>query len=230
MNGRKTDSVILIAPPLWQVLLVLVGLPAAYLANSLMPWSIGLFQRHDHAFFWKFWASISVLHWGSVALVVILLKRAGRGLVDIGLALSPLKVAAMVGFPVVVGLALTFVREDSHGPPSAPQLPATAGERLFWIFVSVTAGFCEELIYRGFSIRALEGRALGTWLAVAVATLAFFFMHGPAIVIARATVLSSFLILYPLGLLFSALFLWRRSLVPGICLHALIDVANIGGS
>jgi hypothetical protein len=28
--------------------------------------------------------------------------------------------------------------------------PATLGERLFWIFMSFTAGFCEELFYRGF--------------------------------------------------------------------------------
>ena len=34
---------------------------------------------------------------------------------------------------------------------------------------------------------------------------------------------------YLVGLLFSALFLWRQSVVPGVCLHALIDVANISG-
>jgi hypothetical protein len=42
--------------------------------------------------------------------------------------------------------------------------------------------------------------------------------------------LSSFVVLYTFGLFFSALFLWRRSLVPGVCLHALIDVANIAVS
>jgi membrane protease YdiL (CAAX protease family) len=67
-----------------------------------------------------------------------------------------------------------------------------------------------------------------TWLAVGVATLAFFFMHGPAVVIGNWTItLRSFLIIYSLGLLFSVLFLWRRSLVPGICLHTLIDLTNI---
>ena len=70
-----------------------------------------------------------------------------------------------------------------------------------------------------------------TWLSVVVATLTFFFMHGPAVVIGNwAITLSSFLIIYTSGLLFSVLFLWRRSLVPGVCLHALIDVWNIGAS
>jgi membrane protease YdiL (CAAX protease family) len=130
----------------------------------------------------------------------------------------------MIGIPLVVGLILTALHQTSsanHAPPS-PVLPGTTGERLFWIFISLTAGFCEELVYRGFSIRALQGRNMRTWLAVGLATLAFFFMHG-----VWAIALPSFLIISIGGLLFSALFLWRRSLVPGVCLHALIDVTNI---
>jgi membrane protease YdiL (CAAX protease family) len=194
-----------------------------------MPWSIGLFQRHDHAFFLPFWASIAALHWGSTALVLILLKRAGRRLADVGLDLSPLRVAAMVGIPLFVGLTLTVLYEASDPTTTGPLsersavLPATMGERLFWIFISFTAGFCEELIYRGVSIRMLQRRNMRTLLAVSLATLAFFFMHG-----IWAMALSAFLTIYIAGLIFSALFLWRRSLVPGVCLHALIDVLNIG--
>jgi membrane protease YdiL (CAAX protease family) len=97
------------------------------------------------------------------------------------------------------------------------------GERLFWIFMSFTAGFCEELVYRGFNIRALQGRNLRTWLAIGLATLSFVFMHGISVMR-----VSPFLTIYIAGLLFSALFLWRRSLVPGICLHTLFDLAAIG--
>jgi membrane protease YdiL (CAAX protease family) len=225
---EKWDSINMSTLPLWQVILVLVGLPAVYMANSLLPWSIGLLRRHDHAFFLQFWASIAVLHWGSVALVVVLLKRAGGQLAAIGLDFSPLRVAAMVGIPVVAGLALTLLHETTganYGPRSETSavLPATIGERLFWIFMSCTAGFCEELIYRGFSIRMLQGHKMRTWLAVGLATLAFVFMHGIGVL-----AFPFFLIISIAGLLFSALFLWRRSLVPGVCLHALIDVANIG--
>lgn len=228
-KGNSTSPVTL---PLSQLLLVLLGFPALYIVNSLLPWSIGLFRWHDHAFFLQFWGSIAVLHWGSVAVVVFLLKRAGGQLTDIGLDLSPLKIAAMVGIPLVVGLTLTVLHEISgarHALPSGAQDPATTNERLFWIFMSFTAGFCEELVYRGFIIRVLQGRNIRTPLAVGVATLAFFFMHAPVIVIGNlAITLSSFLIICAFGLLFSALFLWRRSLLPGICLHGLIDVLNIG--
>lgn len=230
MSKGRTHPTTVVAIPTWQLMLVLVGLPAIYMANSLLPSSVGLFQRRDHTFFLPFWTSIVVLHWGSMALIVLLLKRAGGRLADIGLAVSPLNVIAMIAVPLVVGLALVMLRESSGAIDAplaerSPVLPATLGEQLFWIFVSFTAGFCEELTYRGFSIRMLQGRNVGTSLAVGVATLAFFFMHGIS-----ALALSPFLMIYFVGLLFSALFLWRRSVVPGVCLHALIDVANISAS
>jgi membrane protease YdiL (CAAX protease family) len=216
--------------PLWQVMVVLLGMPAIYVANSLSPWARGLFQYRDHAFFLPFWTSIAVLHWGSTMMVLLLLKRAGRRLSDIGLEMSALRIAAMAGIPLLAGLGLTVLAETSGANQGlsvelSPVLPATRGERVFWIFISFTAGFCEELIYRGFGIRALRWRNVPAWLAVGLPNLAFFFMHG-----VWAMTLSAFVTIGIAGLLFSALFLWRRSLVPGICLHALIDVANIGSS
>lgn|SRR5262249_6712619 len=225
MSTEATDSNLPISLPLWQVLLVLPGMPALYIANSLMPWSTGLLQRHDHSLFLHFWTSIVVLHWASVALITILLKRAGKSLFDIGLQLSPLNIAAIFGIPLLVGVALTVLHgtaSPSHVPASVV-LPATLRERLFWIVASLTAGFCEELIYRGFSIRVLQGRNVRTFFAIGLANLAFYFMHGIS-----AMAWSPFLVIYMGGLLFSALFLWRRSLVPVICLHALIDMSNIG--
>jgi membrane protease YdiL (CAAX protease family) len=229
MSTEESDRTTVIILPLWQVVMVVVGLPVLYIVNSLLPWSVGLIQWREHAFFWQFWASIAVLHWSSFALVSILLMRAGRRLSDIGLQFSPFRVAVMVGIPAIVALVLMVLhKRAAPGSPSDPALPATMAERLFWIFISFTAGFCEELIYRGFSIRVLQGRNMRTWLAVGVATLAFFFMHGPAVVIGNWTItLTSFLIIYSMGLLFSVLFLWRRSLVPGVCLHTLIDLTNI---
>jgi membrane protease YdiL (CAAX protease family) len=222
MSATQTALTFAARLPRWEVLLVLVGLPALYMANSFTPWSVGLFYRHNHAYFLPFFASVAVLHWGSVALVLSLLKRAGGSLEDIGLTLSPLRVVAMVGIPLVVGLALIVLRETSasnEGPPSEPSShgPATLGERLFWLFISFTAGFCEELVYRGFAIRVLQGRGMRTWLAVLLATLSFVFVHGVAAVF-------RFPFYFTAGLLFAALFLWRRSLVPGVCLHALWDV------
>lgn len=215
----------MIVLPVWSVLVVLVGLPAIYIANSLMPWSVELLRRHNHAFFFQFWCSIAFLHWCSVALIGMLLKRKGSVLKDIGLDLSPLRIALMIGVPVVIGGTLIMLRKMGidHGSKSPEVVsPFTNGERWFWIFMSFTAGFCEELVYRGFAIRALQGLNIRTWLAILAATLSFVLMHG-------VSVLTSvpFVIIYVAGLLFSALFIWRRSLIPGIILHTLFDLMSI---
>jgi CAAX protease family protein len=216
--------------PLWQLMVVFVGLPAMYLLYSMSPWSIDLITAREHDFFWQFWASIAALHWSSFALVCLLLRRAGRRLSEIGLQFSPFRIALMFGMPAIVALGLLVLTRGSSpgaGLPLDSQLPVGMTERLFWIFISFTAGFCEEVVYRGFCIRVLQGRNMRTVLAVAIATLAFFFVHAPAIVISDLQVtLTAFLIIYGAGLLFSVLFLWRRSLVPGIFLHTLIDLAN----
>jgi hypothetical protein len=89
--------------PLWQLMVVFVGLPAMYLLNSMLPWSIGLITAREHDFFWQFWASIAALHWSSFALVCLLLRRAGRRLSEIGLQFSPFRIALMFGMPASIG-------------------------------------------------------------------------------------------------------------------------------
>jgi membrane protease YdiL (CAAX protease family) len=222
---NETDSNRRIALPLWQVMLILIGLPVVYIVNSLMPWSIRLLRHHDHSFFFQFWGSIVVLHWSSVALVIILLKRIGAGLPNIGLNLSLLRIALMVGISIIVGATLIILRSAGidHGSKNPDVVsPATIGERYFWIFMSITAGFCEELVYRGFAIRALQGQNVRTWLSVCIATLSFVLMHGISVL-----TLVPFTIIYVAGLIFSLLFLWRHSLLPVICVHSLFDLMSI---
>jgi hypothetical protein len=82
---------------------------------------------------------------------------------------------------------------------------------------AISAGFCEELIYRGFGIRVLQGRGMRTWLAVLLASLSFVMIHGVSAVFL-------FPFLFIAGLIFSGIFLWRKSLTLGICLHAMFDL------
>lgn len=223
MAGTNTDQKLIL--PLWQVLLILIGLPAVYIVNSLMPWSTGLLRQHDHTFFFQFWGSIALLHWISVALIIFFLKRTGIRLNAIGLNLSTIRIAVMMGIPIVIGSLLIVLRSAGIDPGSQhPDVvsPATMKERWFWIFMSLTAGFCEELVYRGFAIRALQGHNIHILIAVCIATFSFVFMHGVSVL-----ALVPFVIIYVMGLIFSLLFLWRRSLVPGICLHTLFDLMSI---
>lgn len=101
-------------------------------------------------------------------------------------------------------------------------LPETRAERFGFVLLGLTAGVCEEALYRGFLIRYLhEGSpAMPLLLAVAVASLAFGLVH---IYQGGAAVLRTGLA----GLGFGLLFLLSGSLIPGIVLHALIDLQGV---
>lgn len=96
-------------------------------------------------------------------------------------------------------------------------LPRTALEALVWIATSMTAGFCEELVFRGYAQRQLLALTQSTGAAVAGQALVFGSMH--AYQGWRAVVSITVL-----GALFGSLAAWRRSLRPGMVAHAWQDV------
>jgi membrane protease YdiL (CAAX protease family) len=98
-------------------------------------------------------------------------------------------------------------------------LPLTGEERSWWIFVSLTAGICEEILYRGFLIHYFFSASfhVGLLRAVIISCVIFGAAHlyqGAAGVISTAI----------LGLIFSAIFLTTGTLVMPMILHALIDL------
>src|SRR5579871_272330 len=101
-------------------------------------------------------------------------------------------------------------------------LPASPLERRWWAALSISAGVCEEFVYRGFLIQyfrgALEGPLhLGLTPAVLLATLAFGLGHayqGVNGVVRTATV----------GAIFVLLAVLSGSLLLPIVLHALVDL------
>jgi membrane protease YdiL (CAAX protease family) len=98
-------------------------------------------------------------------------------------------------------------------------LPTTAGERALWILLSLTAGVCEEVAYRGFLIRFLHEGGLALPLAAALTVSSVLFGLGHLYQGLRGVVSSTIA-----GVAFGLLFLLTGSLIPGIILHALIDM------
>jgi membrane protease YdiL (CAAX protease family) len=225
-GGRRmgTPEAGVLVLPRWQVALLLAGFPALYLLNSVAPWSTGLFVRHERAYFLPFWTTVILLHWLSAVLAVWFVYRSGGTLADLGLRLPVGRAAVLVGLLLTLGAGVVAFRElVPYGPGDgsrADVLPWDRTERVVFVLVSLSAGICEELVYRGFGLTALRGRGWQTWQAVAVTTLAFVFVHGVA-----GLILFPFYALF--GLLFAGLFLWRQSLVPGVMLHASYDILVI---
>lgn len=99
-------------------------------------------------------------------------------------------------------------------------LPATVTESLLWIVVALTAGVCEELVYRGYLQRQLWSLTKSSTSAILLQAAIFGSAHiyqgwKPAIVTA----------IY--GAVFGLLAAWRRSIIPGMIAHSAIDL--IGG-
>ena len=211
--------------PRWQVVLLLVGFPLLYLANSFMPWSFRLFAHHDRAWYLAFGVSLLVLHWLSVIVALVAVKRAGAPLAELGFRWQFTQTSLFVAIVIATGALLVWLSttwEAGQPPQESWQMlyPFTLVERVFWIAVSLSAGFCEEFVYRGFAIRVLQARGWKTWQAVGLATLSFVFIHGVA-------ALFGFPFYFLAGLIFAAIFLWRKSLAPGMYLHALFDLMAI---
>lgn len=105
-----------------------------------------------------------------------------------------------------------------HAEACPALLPEAGIERVAFLLVSVTAGICEEVLFRGFLIQFLAYGPLALPLAVALfaASLSFGLGHiyqGTKGVIGTAVG----------GFVFGLLFLLCGNLWPGIILHALID-------
>lgn len=99
-------------------------------------------------------------------------------------------------------------------------LPRGILESLVWIPVALSAGFCEELAFRGYlqkQFQAITGSA--AW-AVLIQAVVFGIGHlyegvGPVVRIML------------FGVLFGLLALWRRSLRPGMIAHAWADIFGV---
>jgi hypothetical protein len=89
---------------------------------------------------------------------------------------------------------------------------------VLWVLVSCSAGFAEELAFRGYLLRKARARTGSTVLALIIQAIVFGVLHGyqGARAVAGVT-------LY--GMAFGLIALWRRSLRPGMMAHAWTDIA-----
>ncbi len=107
------------------------------------------------------------------------------------------------------------------GPSSAKAvdslLPQSLLEILLWIGVSITAGFCEELAFRGYVQQQFNAMSGSIGVAVIVQGLVFGLAHAyqgwKAVVVISV-----------LGVLYGVLAAWRRNLRANIVAHAASDI------
>ena len=113
--------------------------------------------------------------------------------------------------------AMHFLLGSSNPANVTAMLPRNSFQIVLWCLVSGTAGFSEEVLYRGY----LQ-RQFGAWIGsapAAIATQAVIFgaSHG-------YQGMKQMAIISVLGALYGILAHWRRTLVPGMIAHAWSDI------
>jgi membrane protease YdiL (CAAX protease family) len=99
-------------------------------------------------------------------------------------------------------------------------LPQRALDAAVWILVALSAGFCEELVFRGYFQRQFHAFTGSLPAAIALQAFVFGFAH-----FYEGTWAVTKIVLY--GALFGALAAWRRSLRPGMIAHAWSDLYGV---
>jgi membrane protease YdiL (CAAX protease family) len=166
------------------------------------------------------WATVAFIVWGvhrrDIPLSDLIGGRWTRGLHvlhDVGLAIA---------FILICGGAvqvLTYLLKVDSPPSMLELLPKTRIELVAWVFVSITGGFCEEVIFRGYLQRQFSAFTNSVVIGIVIQALVFGLSHGY-----QGWKLMSLIALY--GACFGVLARWRRSLRPGIIGHALQDIAG----
>lgn len=130
--------------------------------------------------------------------------------------------ASAAGLVVLIVGSESIWAHFSRATPSAAVLailPATPLEKAVWVLVAVSAGFCEEVVYRGYLYVQLSAFLRSRNGAILGQALLFGLAHaqqglGPAL---RFSVY---------GIAFAVVAVRRRSLYAGIVAHTAIDLTS----
>ena len=125
--------------------------------------------------------------------------------------------AAMWGAWTLVPMAWGRLFGADHATTIEGYLPTRGFEYLLWILVSLGAGFCEELVFRGYLMRQFSAWTRSPWTGLLLQSALFGVSHG-------YQGLAACMRIAVFGLIFGLLAIWRRSLRPGMIAHALTDI------
>ncbi len=107
----------------------------------------------------------------------------------------------------------------AHAASIHTLLPQRALEIVLWIGVSISAGICEELVFRGYFQRQFHAYTHSRWVAWFLQAVLFGISHGYQGIEACVKIAA-------IGALYGLLAIWRGSLRPGMMAHAGSDILS----
>jgi membrane protease YdiL (CAAX protease family) len=197
-----------------------IGLFIALFGVLIVRWAVALFwpALSFTATLWK-----ETLIWLCViALLVVMRRGEGRTLRSIHLGTAPWKSSILWGVILavvcmIVGGVVATLTHFKGG-----ELGAALARLPLWLtlLVVVRAGVVEELFYRGYAIERLQLLGLNRYWAGAIPLLIFGFAH-------LTNGWANVALALALGVVLTAVYLWRRDLVANIIGHFLVDFISV---
>jgi len=155
-------------------------------------------------------------------LILLVLRKGGENLKSVGWRGLTFQ-NILIGFVFLIFANFVILLLSSLFNVTQPAeikylLPRNTSDKIFWILMSLTAGIVEETGFRGYVLTKLHLFVRNWWATVFISS--FFFGIGHFYQGLGGMVLTG---VY--GLLFCLLFIWRKSLYPGIFAHFLHDAS-----
>jgi len=175
------------------------------------------------------YASTIAFQWFAVAVVAWRAWAHGFTASQLGLTIhdrTGILVASFVGAAAIAALQWLNLRRVGRTPVGARGpiqaiaerlLPQSAVELLPYLALAITAGLCEEFLYRGFAMAVLIHVGLQTWAAVLLSSALFGLAHSYQ---GRGGVVMTMLI----GIILGFGRIAFDSLIPAIFWHSAVDV------
>ncbi|MBV8213330.1 MAG: CPBP family intramembrane metalloprotease [Verrucomicrobia bacterium] len=167
------------------------------------------------------WAMVAFIWWGLSRRSIRLSDLVGGSwarplhfLRDLGLGIAFLLI---VGFALLQ--ALSYLLNPESPKALSNMMPQTWFEVILWVLMSLTAGFCEEVTFRGYLQRQFSALTRSIAGGIVLQAVVFGLSHGY-----QGWRLMLLISIY--GTCFGLFARWRRSLRPGMLAHALEDAAG----
>lgn len=171
---------------------------------------------------------IVVCEWGSVGILFAIVALGERlpFLPSVGFKRLQRPDWIAIGFLLIVAAAMTATVAAKH-----PALSGTNADQLRQVLSAplalraalvLTAGICEEILFRGYAIERLQLFTKNIWIAGLVGSILFTLAHVP-----RYGFQPDLIGVFAISAVLSITYIWRRNIAACIVLHWLIDAFGV---
>jgi uncharacterized protein len=225
VDANREQTLYPVIAPWWHTALLIAPLLGFSFLGSLQPAHRGLNERHLAQYLatlaWE-WILAALVIWGirmrRVPLRQLLGKRrpSWKDWTEDFILAATFWIAASI-LLTAIGVMMKLAHLSTPQKILAQLAPKNAFELMLWVLLSISAGICEELVFRGYLLQQFSHVGKRLWFGVLGSSLLFGVAHGYEGV-------SGILAISIYGAMFCLLAIMRGSLRPGMIAHAWHDI------